>query len=129
MAFGLVWFAPGDVDAAAISLPAGNARGVMLVGIGDTLVVLLTKLVFISIRIGIATAPELFDETFALVVGFELLERLALLLSDDVRDVLVQPIFVSLFQFRLYIARLFRRVLAFIGLLLRQARGHGESEG
>src|SRR6266550_2697529 len=114
MAFGLVRFAPGDINAAAVSLPAGNTRCVMLVGIGDALVVLLTKLVFISIRIGIATAPELFDETFALVV------------SDDVRDVLVQPILVSLFQFRLDVARLLRRVLAFVVLLLRQARGHGK---
>src|SRR2546428_6874149 len=129
MAFGLVRFAPGDINAAAIGLPTGNARCVMLVGISDALVVLLTKLVFISIRIGIATAPELFDETFALVVGFELLERLALFVSDDVRDVLVQPILVSLFQFRLDVARLLRRVLAFIVLLLRQARGHGKSEG
>src|SRR5260370_10354140 len=128
MALGLVRFAPGYIDAAAIRLPTGNAGRVMLVGIGDALVVLLTKLVFISIRIGIATAPELFYETFALVVGFELLERLALFISDDVRDVLVQPILVSLFQFRLHVARLFRRVLNFFVLLLRQSRGHGKSE-
>src|SRR6266850_1644101 len=99
MAFGLVRLAPGYIDAAAVSLPAGNARRIVFVGIGDALVVLLTKLVFIGVRIGIAPAPELFDETFALVVGFKLLERLALFVSDDVRDVFVQPILVSLFQF------------------------------
>src|SRR6266404_3030638 len=129
MAFGFVRFAPGYVDAATISLPTGNAGRIMFVGIGDALVVLLTKLVFISVWIGIAPAPELFDETLTLVVGFELLERLALFISDDVRDVLVQPILVSLFQFRLHVVRLFRRVLAFIILLLGQARGHGKSEG
>ena len=102
----------------------------MLVGIGDALVVLLAKLVFISVRIGIAPAPELFNETFALVVGFELLESLALFVGDDVSDVLLQPVLVSLLQFRLYVARLFRRVLAVIvALLLRQARGRGKSKG
>src|SRR2546426_142658 len=101
----------------------------MLVGIGDALVVLLAKLVFIGVGIGIAPAPELFNESFALVVGFELLESLAFVLGDDVRDVLIQPIFVRLLEFRLYVARFFRRVLALIvALLLCQARGRGKNQ-
>src|SRR5216684_4185760 len=121
MAFGLVWFAPGYIDAAAIGLPPRNARGVMLVSIGDSLVVFFAKLVFIGVWIWITAAPELFNETFALVVGFELLERLPLFVSDNVGDVFVQPVLVSLLKFRLYIARLFRRILTrILTLLLRE---------
>ena len=35
--------APHDVNPAAIGFPAGNARGVMLVGIGDAAIVLFLK--------------------------------------------------------------------------------------
>src|SRR5712671_3783108 len=121
MAFDLVRFAPGNINAATIGFPARDARGVMLVGIGDALVILFAKLVLISVRIGIAAAPEFFNEAFALIVGFEFPERFSLFVGNDVGDVFIQPVLVSPFEFRLYIARLFRRILALIPtLLLRQ---------
>ncbi len=76
----------------------------MLVSIGDALVVFLAEFVFVRVRIGIAAAPELFDKPFALVVGRKFLESFALFFGDDVSDVFLEPIFVSLFQFRLDVA-------------------------
>ncbi len=89
MGFNLVRLAPGDVDAAAVGLPARNTRGIVFVGISDALVVLLTKLVLIGVRIRIAPAPELFNKALALVVGFEFLKGLTLFIGNDVSDVLV----------------------------------------
>ena len=62
-----------DVDAAAVGLPAGNAGGVMLVGVGDAAVVLFLELVLDGVRRGIAAQPELLDELLALFVGVQAL--------------------------------------------------------
>jgi hypothetical protein len=130
MAFDFVGLTPGYIDSTAIGLPAGDAGSIMLVGISYALVVLLAKFVLISVRIGIATAPELFNETLALVVGLQLLKGLPFFVSDDVGNVFVLPILVSLLEFRLDVALLFRRILTLTGLgLLSQARGHGKSKG
>ena len=58
------------------ALPAGNAGSVMLVGVGDAPVMLFLEFVFDGVRGGIAAQPELFDELFALFVGFQLLNAL-----------------------------------------------------
>src|SRR6266850_2056729 len=127
MGLNFIRFSPHDVSAAAISLPAGNAGSVMLIGIGDALVVLLAIFVFVGVRIGIAPAPEFFDEALALVVGFQLPESFSLFVGDDVGDVFVQPVFVSLLKFRLYIAWLLGGVLTLVLLaLLGQARWRGK---
>src|SRR5713226_2116059 len=130
MSLDLVGFSPGDVDAAAISFPARDAGSVMLVSIGDALVVFLAEFVFVGVRIGIAAAPELFDKALPLVVSRELLESFSLLVGDDVSDVFLEPILVSLFQLRLDVARPFRRILALIAglFLLRQARRQGKGQ-
>src|SRR6266478_3169890 len=129
MRLDLVGLAPGDVDTTTIGFPARNAGRVMFVGIGDALVVLLAIFVFVGVRIGIAPAPEFFDETLALVVGLEFLESFALFVGDDVGDVFVQPVFVNLFEFRLYVALLLGRILTLVLLsLLGQARWRGKSE-
>src|SRR5438046_5298794 len=127
MGFSFVGLAIHDPDPTAIRLPAGNAGSEMLVSIGNALVVFLAKFVFVRVRIGIAAAPELFDKPFALVVGRKFLESFALFFGDDVGDVFLEPIFVSLFQFRLDVAFTLRRILALVvGLfLLRQiGRAH-----
>src|SRR6266571_2678357 len=84
----------GNIDAATIGLPAGNARGVMLVGVSDAAVMLFLVLVFDGIRGRIAAHPERFDKRFALVVGLEALEDAPLFVGDDVGDVFVQPLAV-----------------------------------
>ena len=61
--------AEGDVDPAAIRLPAGDTGGVPLVGIGDAAVVLFLVLVFLGVGGRIAAQPELFDELLAFFVG------------------------------------------------------------
>jgi hypothetical protein len=60
--FRLVGLAVHDPDSAAVRLPARYARGKVLVGIGDSFVVFLAVFVFVGVRIGIATAPKLFDD-------------------------------------------------------------------
>ena len=97
MAFSLVRLAVHDVDTAAVGLPAGDTRRVVLVGVSDALVVFLAKFVFVGVRIRIAPPPEFFDKPFALVVSFQLLESFALFVGDDVRDVFFQPILVRFF--------------------------------
>src|SRR5262245_8169609 len=94
----------------------------MFVRVGDALVILLAKLVLVGVGIGIAAAPELFDEPFALLVGLQFLEGLALFVGDDVSDVFFEPVLVRLFQFGLDVARALRRILALFGRLsfLRQ---------
>ena len=130
MSLDLVGFAPGDVDAATISLPARNTGSVMLVGVSNALVVLFAKFIFVGIRIGIAATPELFDETLALVVSGKLLEGLPLFVCDDVSDVLIQPVLVSLLEFDLLFPRLTHRVLILLaGLtLLRETGGNREGK-
>ena len=98
MRFDFVGRAEGDVDAAAVRLPAGDAGGVPLVGVGDAAVVLFLVLVFLRVRRGIAAQPELLDELLALLVGGQALEGLALFVGDDVDDVFVQPLAVRSFQ-------------------------------
>jgi len=60
-----------DVDAAAVSFPAGDALvgREVLVGVSDAPVVLFLEGIFRRIRIGIAALPELLDELLALFVG------------------------------------------------------------
>src|SRR5207245_8392090 len=95
----------------------------------DPLVILLAVLVLVCVRIGIASAPKLFDEALAFIVSLKLLESLPLFIGDDVGDVFFQPIFVSFFDFRLDVARLLRRILLIVWLsLLRKSRGNGKSE-
>src|SRR3989441_12428869 len=117
MGFGLVGFAPHDIDAAAIGFPSGNAGSKMLVGVSDALVIFLAILVFVGVGIGIAPPPKLLDKALALIVGLELLEGLPLFIGDDVSDVLFQPILVSLVQFGLDVARLLGRLLALFAVL------------
>ena len=98
MVFDFVRRAVRDVDAAAVGLPARDARGVVLVGVGDAAVVLFLELVLDGIGRGVAAQPELLDELLALFVGLQPLEGRALFIGDDVGDVLVQPLAVGSLQ-------------------------------
>ena len=89
----------------------------MLVGVGDALVIFLAILVFVGVGIGIAPPPKLLDKALALIVGLELLEGLPLFIGDDVSDVLFQPVFVSLIQLGLDVARLLRWILSLFAVL------------
>src|SRR5579875_901534 len=78
----------GDINVAAVGLPAGLAGGVVLVAIG----------VLRRIGIGIAARPELLEEGVALFVVAEREKRLALLVGDDIGNLLVQPGLVGSLQ-------------------------------
>jgi hypothetical protein len=70
----------------------------VLVGVGDAAVMLFFELVLFGVGRGIAPQPELLDELIPLFVGTQTLKRSALFISDDVDDVLVEPVFVGGFQ-------------------------------
>ncbi len=83
---------------AAVSLPAGLAGRVVLVGVSDAPIMLFAEFVLRRIRIGIAPQPEVFDKGVALLVVRESLEGLALFVGDDVGHILIQPGFVCALQ-------------------------------
>ena len=83
---------PGDVDPAAIGLPSGLARGKPLVGVGDAPVVLIAGLVDHGVGSGIPSQPELLHKLVALIVRLQPVEGGFLLGSDDVEDILLQPL-------------------------------------
>src|SRR6185369_14247775 len=114
--FAFIGLAVHDPDAATIRFPTWYAGAEVLVGVCDSFVVLLFELVLVSVRIGIAPAPKFLDESFAFVVSSQFFECLTFFVSDDVGDVFVEPVFVSLFEFRLYIAWLVAGIL----LILRK---------
>jgi len=129
MAFELVRLSIHDPDSAAISFPAGDAGRKVLVRVSNALVVFLFELVFVSVRIRIATPPEFLDKPLALVVRRQLLESLSLFIGDDVSNVFLQPVFVSFFQLRLDVARFIHRVLALRTILgERREAGSGQEE-
>src|SRR5260370_28029835 len=119
MRFHFIRRAPHDVHAAAIRLPSGNSRSEMLVGIGDTAVVLFFEIIVRKIRIAAAAQPELLDELLALFVGFQLQESLALFGRDYVDNVLVEPLLVRGVQF---LERFLEFSLLFLVELLRGRR-------
>ena len=111
MRFDIVRLAERNVDVAAVCLPARLAGGKVLVGVGDTPIVLLAELVLRRIRIGIAALPERLDKRVALLIVAEALEGLQFLIRDDPVDVLVHPLLVGpvqlLLEFLLLLEALF----------------------
>src|SRR6185503_14007001 len=101
----------------------------MLVGISNALVVLLFELVFIGIRIRIAPAPEFLDKPLPLVIRCQFLKSLSLFVGNDIGDVLLKPVLVSLLEFGLNIAGLVHRILTFRSILREpKEAGSGEYE-
>ena len=93
----------------------------MLVGIGDTAVVLFLVGIIDGIGIGIAALPELLDEVLALLIRLQSQESLAFGVCDDIGHVLAEPLFVWRGKFLedLFLAGLFgfAGVLLFVRLL------------
>src|ERR1035438_5808688 len=85
-------FRSGDVDAAAVGLPARDAAGEMFIGIRDAPVVLLFEFVLYRAGSRIAAQPELLDEALAFGIGLETFECGSFVVSDDVGDILVDPL-------------------------------------
>jgi hypothetical protein len=88
-----------DVHLSAIRAPARNPGGEMLIGIRDAPVMLFFEFVFYRVRGGVAPQPELLDELVPFFIVGQLLECRPFLVGDDVADVLVQPLLVSLADF------------------------------
>src|SRR5262249_7759218 len=84
-----------NIDAPAVCLPSRNARGEIFVGVRDAPVVLFLEFVFDRVRGRVAAKPEVLDELLPLFVGLKALERGALFIGDDVRDVFVEPLAIG----------------------------------
>ena len=98
MRFDLVGWPVHDVNAAAIGFPSRDARRIVVVGIGDAAVVLFLEFVLDGIGRRIPPQPELLDELLTLFVSVQALECGPLFVSDNVSDVLLEPLFIRGFQ-------------------------------
>ena len=94
MGINAVRLAERDVDVSAIGHPARLAGGEMLVGVGNTRVVLIAELVLGRLGIRVPAQPELLDELVALFIVSEALECFRFFVGDDPANVLVQPLLV-----------------------------------
>ena len=90
--FNLVGRTEGDVDAAAVGPPAGNARCVPLVGVGDPPVVLFPVFVLLRVGSGVSPQPELLDEVLALLVRRQANKSLLFFRGQDVADIFTHPL-------------------------------------
>src|SRR5438132_183264 len=81
-----------DVDAPAVGLPTRNTRREPLVRIGNTRVMFFFEFVVYRVGRRIPAKPKLFDELLTLLIRLERFECGALLVRDDVGDVLVEPL-------------------------------------
>src|SRR6266498_358613 len=95
----------------------------MLVGVGDPFVIFFLKLVLVGVRIRISSAPELLYKPLPLIISLQLFKGLSLLISNDVGDVLVQPVLVGFFKLWFHIPWLVHWVLALFGALGKQKCG------
>jgi hypothetical protein len=98
MGIDFIGWSEHDVHVAAVALPAGDAGREVLVGIGDTPIVLFLVFVLFGVGCGIATLPEGLNELVALFIVGELHEGGSFFVGDDPAHVLIQPLPVRLAQ-------------------------------
>ena len=99
MVFDRIGRAVDDVDPSAVGFPTWRPHRIMIVGVGDSAIVLFLELVVRGVQIGVPAPPELFDEGVAFVVGGEILEDGEFFVGDDVHDVFFKPLFVVILRF------------------------------
>ena len=90
-----VGLAVGDIHVPAVGLPTRLARGKVLIGIGDSPVVLFPEFILRGIGIGIAPPPEVLNEVVPFLIVREALEGLQFLVGDDPAHILVYPLLVG----------------------------------
>ena len=101
MRINLVGRAVHNVDTAAVGFPTGDSCREVFVGVFDAAVMLFFKFVFFGIGRRIASLPEGFYELVALFVVGKLFEGFALFVGNNVDNVFVEPLFISLAEFLL----------------------------
>src|SRR4051812_8494432 len=106
-----VWLAPCNVGAAAVGLPPGDAGCIVLVGVCYSFVILFAILVFFSIGVRVAAAPEVLNKILAFLVGRKGLKSLFLLGGDDVGHIGLEPLRVDLIHFLGHLADVLPYVL------------------
>ena len=95
----------------------------MLVGVGDTPVMLFFKIVVGKVGVAAAPQPELLDKLLAFLVRIELEKGVPLFRRNDVDDVLIQPLLVLVVEFFKSLARfLLLSLLLLFGERLRRRR-------
>ena len=70
----------------------------MFVGVGNAAVVLFLEIVVGEIGIAASAEPELLDKLLALLVGLQLEKGVALVRSDDIDHVLLEPLLVGVIE-------------------------------
>src|SRR5262249_50179179 len=98
MQFDRVRGAVQNVYAPTIRLPAGHARGKMVIGVRAAALIFFFVFVLLVVRTRITSVPEMFDKTGTLLVIGQFLEGVALGVRNDQRDFFVQPSFVCAFS-------------------------------
>src|SRR5215831_15224872 len=88
-----------NVDVSAVCLPSWFAGRIVVIGVLDAPVMLFAELIVRGVGVGVPAEPELLNKSFALFVVAEALKGLAFLVRNNVGDVLIEPGFISAFQF------------------------------
>src|SRR5208337_4851450 len=124
----LVRRAVHDIDSPAVGSPTLDARGIVLVCVGNAPVVFLFELVLGTSRIRIAPLPETLDELFPFIVCSELLESRSFLTGNNIGNFFTEPFLIRALHFFLdcLLAAFFR--LAWLLLLLRRRIQDGKSQ-
>jgi len=97
-----IWLTPPDIDETTVGLPSVNTIDrKVLIGICDTLVILITKLISVCPRRWVAPQPEFINKFFALLIGLELSERPRFFIRYNIDDIFGEPFRVNISRFRL----------------------------
>src|SRR5882724_3950161 len=117
-----------NVDTAAVSFPTRDTRSKMRIGICDSSRIFFTVFIFRSVRIWVATSPELFDKSLALFIGLQGLKSLSLFIGNDPAHVFIHPALIDLFiAFRLLLFLLLF-FLVLIAIILRESRQNTDAD-
>src|SRR5882724_3755995 len=129
MGFLAVRRAKHNVDKAAVSFPTRDTRSKVRIGICDSGRIFFAVFIFRSVRIWVATSPELFDKSLALFIGLQGLKSLSLFIRDDPAHVLIHPALIDLFiAFRLFLFRLLLFLLVLIAIVLCESRQNTDAD-
>src|SRR5690349_6075182 len=111
MRLDLVGLTPSYINTAAVSFPARNSGGEVLIRVSDAFVILFAELVFFGIRVRVATTPKVFNKIFTFLVRLKGEKGLFLSTRNDVGNVVVQPFFIGVFELGFDVAGLLADVL------------------
>src|SRR5581483_80869 len=111
MRIDFIWWTVFNVNAPAIRSPTLRLPCKMIVGKGDSAIVLFLKLVLSRARCRIAACPELLHKVLAFWVRLQAFEGSPLLIRDDIDHILIEPFLPRIIYGLLRLLRHVRRVV------------------